>query len=124
VFTQFNIFLVGMLTAKHTKAKRELSLTKEAFEQLTQTLDDDVVQRWTRQEAEAQEKRGDALKIYDIVAQKGLIRDSFVKMNAYPLAAPTRAMIRLKLTEDEATNHLPCGTITWLSSGIDIEYAQ
>lgn len=39
-------------------------------------------------------------------------------------AAPSQAEIRLTLTENEKENGLKSGSISWLTTGINIEQAQ
>jgi len=50
------------LCGKWTRAKKGVSETKPAFEQLTECLDVALVQEWTKQECIAMEQRGDHLK--------------------------------------------------------------
>ena len=61
---------VESLCGKWTRAKKGVSDTKPAFEQLTDCLDPSLVQEWTRQECVAMENRGDDLKIYDVISEK------------------------------------------------------
>jgi Kyakuja-Dileera-Zisupton transposase len=58
------------LCGKWTRAKKGVSETKPAFEQLTECLDAALVQEWTKQERIAMEQRGDHLKIYEVASDK------------------------------------------------------
>jgi len=58
------------LCGKRSRAKKGVSDTKPAFEQLTECLDAALVQEWTAQERIAMEQRGDHLKIYAVASEK------------------------------------------------------
>ena len=55
---------------KWKRAKKGASTTQSAFEQLTDCLDDLLIEEWTNQEWVAMEKRGDHLKIFTVTLDK------------------------------------------------------
>ena len=48
-----------------------LSDTKAAYQGLTDSLSQEKIQDWIRQEKQASRHRGDALKIYEVQQEKG-----------------------------------------------------
>ena len=67
---KLTLFLADSLCTKRSQATKGVSETKPAFEQLTECLDAALVRDWTEQERVAMEKRGDYLKIYEVVSTK------------------------------------------------------
>ncbi len=61
-----------MLSKKLQKARQGLSETQAAFVGLTESLSEENIQEWKRQEEVALRWRGDALKIYEVQQEKGL----------------------------------------------------
>jgi hypothetical protein len=61
-----------MLSKKLQKARQGLSETQAAFEGLTESLSEENIQEWKREEEVALRWRGDALKIYEVRQEKGL----------------------------------------------------
>ena len=104
------------------KSVREM---KEAYEGLSESMDEETLKGWKEEEAEAMENRGDFMKIYEIKFDKGghlyiELDSSVLKKNL----APTMAEIRLALTEKENSNSLESGTIAWLTTSINLEQMQ
>jgi len=64
--------LAPTLSKKFQKALEGLSETRAAFQGLTDSLSEDKIQDWKRQEKQASRQRGDALKIYEVQQEKGL----------------------------------------------------
>jgi len=64
--------LAPTLSNKFQKALEGLSETRAAFQGLTDSLAEDKIQDWKRQEKQALRQRGDALKIYEVQQEKGL----------------------------------------------------
>ncbi len=58
------------MCGKWKRAKTGVSTTQSAFEQLTDCLDDSLIEEWTNQEHVAMEKRGDHLKIFTVTSDK------------------------------------------------------
>ena len=58
------------LCKKWTLAQAGELETKQVFEQLSQSIDEQSLWEWSRQERVAMEQRGDHLKIYEIAAKK------------------------------------------------------
>ena len=56
--------LAPTLSKKFQKALEGLYETRAAFQGLTDSLSEDKIQDWKRQEKQASRQRGDALKIY------------------------------------------------------------
>ena len=71
-----NYFIHGYSSSntlkKVPKALEGLSETRAAFQGLTDSLSEDKIQDWKRQEKQALRQRGDALKIYEVQQEKGL----------------------------------------------------
>jgi len=63
--------LAPTLSKKFQKALEGLSETRAAFQGLTDSLSEDKIQDWKRQEKQASRQRGDALKIYEVQQEKG-----------------------------------------------------
>ena len=61
---------VNSLCKKWTLAQAGVLETKQVFEQLSRSIDEQSLQEWSRQEHVAMEQRGDHLKIYEIAAKK------------------------------------------------------
>jgi len=59
------------LSKKLKKAMEGLSDTKAAYQGLTESLSQEQIQDWIRQEKQASRHRGDALKIYEVQQEKG-----------------------------------------------------
>jgi len=64
--------LAPTLSKKFQKALEGLSETRVAFQGLTDSLSEDKIQDWKRQEKQPSRQRGDALKIYEVQQEKGL----------------------------------------------------
>jgi len=64
--------LAPTLSKKFQKALEGLSETRAAFQGLTDSLSEDKIQDWKRQEKQALRQREDALKIYEVQQEKGL----------------------------------------------------
>jgi len=64
--------LAPTLSKKFQKALEGLSETRVAFQGLTDSLSEDKIQDWKRQEKQASRQRGYALKIYEVQQEKGL----------------------------------------------------
>jgi hypothetical protein len=121
----YQILAVTMLRKKLKNAKRQSQITKKSFDELSTSLDENARKKWYKKEAAALKEGGDALRIYDIRLDKGQF-SGFATINLLTqnMLAPSQASIRLKLAEAEAANHLDSGTISWLSTGLDIEHSQ
>jgi len=64
--------LAPTLSKKFQKALEGLSETRAAFQGLTDSLSEEKIQDWKRQEKQASRQRGgDALKIYEVQQEKG-----------------------------------------------------
>jgi len=64
--------LAPTLSKKFQKVLEGLSETRVAFQGLTDSLSEDKIQDWKRQEKQASRQRGDALKIYEVQQEKCL----------------------------------------------------
>ncbi len=62
--------LADSLCTKWTRAKKGVSETKPAFEQLSNCLEGALIQEWTGQERVAMEERGNHLKIYVVRSER------------------------------------------------------
>ncbi|KAG1893225.1 uncharacterized protein F5891DRAFT_1196677 [Suillus fuscotomentosus] len=78
------------------------------YEELTNSLNSNDVQKWKKQAELAALDHGELLDIYQLKMDK----------------APTMAEIRLRLTENELSSHGRTGAISWLIEGINIENTQ
>jgi len=58
------------ISKKFQKALEGLSQTRAAFQGLTDSLSEEKIQDWRRQEKQASRHRGDALKIYEVQQEK------------------------------------------------------
>jgi len=66
------IYILALtLSKKLKKAMEGLSDTKAAYQGLTDSLSQEKIQDWIRQEKQASRHRGDALKIYEVQQEKG-----------------------------------------------------
>jgi hypothetical protein len=102
-----------------------VSETKPAFEQLTECLDAALVRDWTEQERVAMEKRGDYLKIYEVVSTKcKRCLNSSSDTDHLCLPVPTLAEIRLKLSETEVQHGNLSGSVSTIAEGLAIEKSQ
>jgi hypothetical protein len=63
---------VSTLSKKFDKAKSGLNTTKEAFDELSATLDGELLESWKEEERKAQATRGEALRIYDVRLEQGI----------------------------------------------------
>ena len=61
---ELTLRLADSLCTKWTRAKKGVSETKLAFEQLSDCLEASLIEEWTGQERVAMEERGDHLKVY------------------------------------------------------------
>lgn len=94
--------------AKKEKADTESQLMSSALAELTERLDPTWLAEWTRQEEVAMEKRGEALKIYEVMQEKAL----------------SMAEIRLELAEEEVKSGSLSGVASILTEALNIERAQ
>jgi hypothetical protein len=62
-----------MLRKKLKNAKRQCKITKESFDELSTSLDENARKKWYKEEAAALKQGGDALRIYDIRLEKGQV---------------------------------------------------
>src|SRR5437016_3055211 len=110
-YYHLNFFLVPTLLTKLKRSETGLDSTKPAFEQLTNScLERKLpVKSWRKAEQFAMEKRGEALRIFDVKHQK----------------AATMAQITLQLTDtsDNSNNH-ERNMVNWISDGIKAENDQ
>jgi hypothetical protein len=59
-----------LLCGKWKRAKKGVSMTQSAFDQLINSLDPVLIEEWTNQERVTMEKRGDHLNIYNVATDK------------------------------------------------------
>ena len=77
--SRVSFFLTGSvnrLCEKYRKARKSVQNSEQAFDSLSSTADQDLVQVWKEQEAAAlmgRDARPESMDIYDIKIQKGLI---------------------------------------------------
>jgi hypothetical protein len=62
-----------MLKSKHVKAIKGFKAMKEAFDQLSSSINQADLEQWTKEAEEADFKREDSLKIYGINLEKGMV---------------------------------------------------
>lgn len=60
-----------MLIAKHKTAIRVKRESKEAYQDLSSSLDPKLVKKWSESQTFAESQRGDALKIYQVALKQG-----------------------------------------------------
>ncbi|KAG1731224.1 uncharacterized protein EDB91DRAFT_1238979 [Suillus paluster] len=102
------------LCQKFRQAVKGLADSREAFEKLDQSADENNVRDWGEQERLEQERRSTdpkAMDIYEVQLQK----------------APTRKEQELRLLEENGQQPAPArrrGVATWLAEGLSIEEAQ
>ena len=113
------------MVKKWTDAMKGVREMKEAYEGLSESMEEETLKGWKEEEAEAMENRGEFMKIYEIKFNKGgcpyiELDSSVLKKNL----APTMAEIRLALTEKENSNSLESSTIARLTTGINLEQMQ
>lgn len=82
--------------------------TKLSFEQLNDSMDPVLVQKWKVEEEKAMLQRGEALSIYDIRTQK----------------APSQAEMQLALNQKQRKGERETGTVDWLTVGLALEHEQ
>jgi hypothetical protein len=66
IFNSRFIHIVRSLVQKHKKAVAGLHKTQEAFEGLTKSISEDLIEEWTASEKQAMRERGDALEIFNV----------------------------------------------------------
>jgi len=81
---------------KLQKALEGLSQTRATFQGLTDSLSEEKIQYWKRQEKQASRHRGDALKIYEV--QQKMVLESFI--GSYDLNADDPMQWHHRLTSD------------------------
>ena len=122
---ELNCSTVPAMVKKWTDAMKGVREMKEAYEGLSESMEEETLKGWKEEEAEAMENRGEFMKIYEIKFNKG--GRPYIKLDSSVLKknlAPTMAEIRLTLTEKENSNSLESGTIAWLTTGINLEQMQ
>ena len=121
---ELNCSTAPALVKKWTDAMKGIREMKEAYEGLSELMDEETLKGWKEEEVEAMENMGDFMKIYEIKFNKG--GHPYIKLDSSVLKnlAPTMAEIRLALTEKENSNSLESGTIAWLTPGINLEQMQ
>ena len=67
---KLTLCLADSLCTKWSRAKKGVSETKPAFEQLSDSLEASFIQEWTVQECVAMEERGERLRIYVVSSEK------------------------------------------------------
>ncbi|KAL6300602.1 hypothetical protein BKA93DRAFT_866003 [Sparassis latifolia] len=103
--------IVNMLRTKYSKAVKGESEMEQEFVDLSTTMTEDDIKVWTEQETAAMRERGDKLNVYNVNLEK----------------APSMGDIHLLLATEERQSPneedrvLESGTVTWLSTGINIE---
>jgi Kyakuja-Dileera-Zisupton transposase len=73
------LFADSMLCTKLKKAKQEIKKTKDEFDEQSVYAGTEKVNKWMKEEEEAQKKGGDRLKIYDVSSENGQLVDTFAK---------------------------------------------
>ena len=122
---ELNCSTAPALVKKWTDTMKGIREMKEAYEGLSELMDEETLKRWKEEEVEAMGNRGDFMKIYEIKFDKG--GHPYIKLDSSVLIknlAPTMAEIGLALTEKENSNSLESGTIAWLTTGINLEQMQ
>ncbi|KAG1838487.1 hypothetical protein C8R48DRAFT_622220, partial [Suillus tomentosus] len=100
--------IVKSLLKKYHQAVQGVNHTQGPYEELTNSLNSNDVQKWKKQAELAALDHGELLDIYQLKMDK----------------SPTMAEIRLRLTENELSSHGRTGAISWLIEGINIENTQ
>jgi hypothetical protein len=117
-----------MLLKKLENAKSGIEITRKGFEDLAASLPMELQEKWRREEAVALQKGGVHLNVYDLKLPKGrFARPAYVfvwSQDIQTFIAPTQAEIQLQLAENESSQSVQSGAVSWLSSGIEIEQAQ
>jgi hypothetical protein len=67
------VFLADTIATKWKRAQDGIKETETAYEELTDRLDNDWIEKWTRQEREAMQNRGEDLKIYVVASEKSKV---------------------------------------------------
>jgi hypothetical protein len=74
----FTVFILGKaLKMKYQAAVKGKETTRVAFEGLDESISEDNRNKWLKEEAEAMEKRGEYLKIYQVQIDKGKSDDLY-----------------------------------------------
>lgn len=73
-------FLVPTLCKKFEKATIGVKETSEAFHELSAALDRNLVKNWRKEEQNAQVKRGEALRIYDVHLEQGIESSVIIRL--------------------------------------------
>lgn len=68
---QLIMSLAGTISTKWTRAQIGVQETGDLYRELTDCLDTNWIEEWTRQEMIVMRDRGDALKIFEVAAKKG-----------------------------------------------------
>jgi hypothetical protein len=63
---------VRSLLKRYDKAVDEIQEMKAAFEELCDTVDEQVLEQWKEEEQNAMALRGEHLRVYDVKMEKGL----------------------------------------------------
>jgi hypothetical protein len=65
-------FKAKSIAKKWKKALQDLKVTKLAFEEMNDRIDDGWLSEWKQLEKDAMEKRGELLRIYDVADNNGM----------------------------------------------------
>ena len=68
---QLIMSLAGTISTKWTRAQIGVQETGDSYRELTDRLDTNWIEEWTRQETIVMRDHGDALKIFEVAAKKG-----------------------------------------------------
>jgi hypothetical protein len=65
---------VSSLLKRYSKAVNGIQELKEAFDELSETVDENLLEKWKQDEARAMDSRGEHLRIFDVKMEKGIFR--------------------------------------------------
>lgn len=122
--------VVSALCKKFKKAQSGETSARSDHEDLSQSIQPELMDMWEDQEAEAlQARRADiqAMDIYEVSMERG--RRIFPALSGIPsefipTEAPSRAANQLALAADEQSRGVLRGCATWLGDGLRIEESQ
>jgi hypothetical protein len=70
---------VPSLVAKLKTAVSQSAIMQDVYESLTDAMDKENVSQWRQDEEDAMTEQGDALEIYDLKIEKGIVNQSLLR---------------------------------------------
>jgi hypothetical protein len=121
---------VNTISRKYKAAVLHLKESQEYFSELSEAVDDSLLDKWTEMMSEAELNRTsniEAMDVFDVKFDKGMFPLPISGLVAYylPLCpAETCAQKQLELVQQESASGYLQGSAAWLAEGLEIQEAQ